>query len=233
MILYLFLGLFFASAQEENPEYAKAKQAYVYGTQLFEEGDYMGAIQAFDRAYSITQKYEILFNIALAYQFSGDLETAKETFIEYQRVAPTSQWNEAQTRIENIEALLAKKQKAALETKPEPLPPETPKSFSMPKSALYSLWGLGAVGLTSGAYFGVQQSQSQTIIDAYCIETICKRDAQEALVNQKSQALYSDIGWGVGLVAVGSALWFTMNQKTTNTHVSFSLQHISLTGSFQ
>ena len=232
MILYLFLGIFLASAQEDGPEYAKAKQAYIYGKQLFEEGDYFGAIQAFERAYKIMpQKVDILFNIALAYQFSGDLEAAKEVFLEYQRVAPTSQWMEAQTRIKNIDAQLKKKQMEKIEAAVIEEPPPKGKPLVMPKEAVYSMWGLGAVGIGSGVYFGIQQSQSRSTIDTYCIETICKGAASDALLKQKTHALYADIGWAIGLAATGAALWFTVN-PTQTTSIAIYPEHISLTGSF-
>ena len=246
MLLSLLLGILCASAQEDSA-YAKAKQAYQYGKQLFEEGDYLGAIQAFERSYSITQKYELLFNIGLAYQFSGELEQAREKFLEYQKQAPASQKDEAQTRIDNIDIRLQKKkereqeqeqeQEAKLKEKEEEeeesLPEQRmpPQKLAIPKPALYSLWGVGAIGIGSGVFFGAQSLDSQTQINSHCVDGICSRAAQAPMGEQKNQALYADIGWGIGIAAAGTALWFTM-ASSNSTSLSLSPTHLSIFGEF-
>ena len=110
MMFFLWMiSIGISLAQDESDEtIEKAKQAYKYGEQLFKEGNYPEAIKAFERAYGMTNRYQLLFNLALSHQFSADLEQARYYFEEYQRLAPAEQWNEALLALEPVAAIDSK-----------------------------------------------------------------------------------------------------------------------------
>ena len=89
--------LWFASAWSlEEDDLPRAKQAYQYGKQMYDEAKYEEAIQAFQRAFEISQNHQLLFNLAMAYRMNDDLETARSYFEQYQRLCNDQEWSQAQ-----------------------------------------------------------------------------------------------------------------------------------------
>ena len=216
-MFFLWMMLFGVSfAQDESDEaIEKGKQAYKYGEQLFNEGNYSEAINAFLRAYELTQRYQLLYNLALSYQFSADLEQAKHYFEEYQRLAPADQWNEAQQRIDHINTILASKER------PEETQEEIPKKLikktiviRIPWWATPAMWGAGTVGIASGLHFGIKSQADGELASKHCIERLCSDKANDLLSSAKTSAVIADVAWGVGLTAIGGAIWLQMNKRS-------------------
>jgi len=163
--------------------------------------------------------------------------------MEYQRLAPAEEWSEAETRIEHIDNQLQKKkqkeqkqeeQKQEEQKQEERTPPPAPTretKLVVPAGVSYSLWGLGVVGLGSSIYFGTQSNVNRASIEENCFNQICSSNAQPLLQQQKSDALYSDIALGVGLSAIGTAIWLGFN-PSSQQKIQVSPHHISLLGRF-
>ena len=96
---------------EEDDDLRRAKQAYQYGKQMYDEAKYEEAIQAFLRAHDISQNHQLLFNLAMAYRMNDELQTARTYFEEYQRLCNEEEWDQAQSHIESIDKKLAERQK--------------------------------------------------------------------------------------------------------------------------
>ena len=224
----MLLGVSFA--QDENEEaIQKAKQAYKYGEQLFNEGNYPEAIKAFSRASELPHRYQLLFNLALSYQFSADLEQARYYFEEYQRLAPADQWNEAQQRIDNIDAILASKEsQEGKEENTEVITPKQSSLMTLPTWATPVMWGVGTVGVASGLYFGIQSKANGELAIDYCQEGICADKAQGFISSAQQSAAIADVAWGIGLTALGGALWFQIHQQSSVscTPHSFSIRGV-------
>ena len=229
MVLFLWMiSLGVSFAQEENDEtIQKAKQAYKYGEQLFNEGNYPEAIKAFQRAYDMTNRYQLLFNLALSHQFSANLEQARYYFEEYQRLAPSEQWNEAQQRIDNIDAILENKEVQETEEVVEEQPNDA--YSTLPKWVSPVMWSVGTVGIASGLYFGIQSQTSAKQAVEYCQGDLCTGSAEASLSSARTSALIADVAWGVGLTALGGALWFQVSPKSS---LSISAQSFSVKGVF-
>lgn len=215
-MFFLLITLMTASfAQEESDEsIEKAKQAYKYGEQLFNEGNYPEAIKAFLRAYELTQRYQLLYNLALSYQFSADLERAKFYFEEYQRLAPAEQWNEAQQRIDNIDAILEQKKQNDNQENVEDVVSVEPVQNRIPKWASPVMWGVGTVGVASGLYFGMKSQSDGNLATGYCRDNLCSDQASVYFSSAQTSAILADIAWGVGLTSLGGALWLQINKDS-------------------
>ena len=214
----MLLGTSFA--QDESEEVIeKAKQAYKYGEQLFNEGNYPEAIKAFLRAYELTHRYQLLYNLALSYQFSADLEKARHYFEEYQRLAPAEQWNEAQQRIDNIDAILKSREEQESEDQDKETSEQNPPTkktivIKIPWWASPVMWGVGTAGVAGGLHFGIKSQAQGELALNYCQEGLCIDKANDFISSSKTSAVIADVAWGVGLTAIGGALWLHVNKKS-------------------
>jgi hypothetical protein len=93
LVVAVLLAVSVAAAQNQDVE--KAKLFFNAGAQAFEKGDYIGAIQAFERAQQIAPRPAILFSMAQAYrrQYYVDnkpehLRAAVSAYREYIKQAP-------------------------------------------------------------------------------------------------------------------------------------------------
>ncbi len=69
----------------------EARRFFVMGQRLFEQGEWEGAIDAFQQAFAYAKHPDILYNIGLAHLKAGRLGTAMDFFAEYQRIVPEAQ----------------------------------------------------------------------------------------------------------------------------------------------
>ena len=69
----------------------EARRFFVMGQRLFEQGQWEGAIDAFQQAFAYAKHPDILYNIGLAHLKAGRLGTAMDFFAEYQRIVPEAQ----------------------------------------------------------------------------------------------------------------------------------------------
>jgi hypothetical protein len=79
-----------APAQAPLPDVPPLKALIAAGVQLYEKGDYDGAIRAFTYGYALRPKPLFLFNIAQAYRKSGQDMNALAFYEKFQLAAPTS-----------------------------------------------------------------------------------------------------------------------------------------------
>ncbi|MCA9640683.1 MAG: hypothetical protein KC492_08295 [Myxococcales bacterium] len=100
-------------------------------------------------------------------------------------------------------------------TEPHPPPPPPPKDPpSGPPTAAYLLLGGGALALGVGGYFGLRALSEKNTADDLCPSTTCtNREGVDADDNARRFALYSDIGLGVGIVALGIATYLFLTDS--------------------
>jgi len=215
--------LFGTWAWADNEDLRRAKQAYQYGKQMYDEAKYEEAIQAFLRAHDISQNHQLLFNLAMAYRMNDDLEKALSYFEEYQRQCNEDEWDQAQSHIESIEKKITKRQQEEQErlVAEQNLRNAMPIPKELPNWVIPSIWGLSAVGIGTGLYFGIESGSKTDMLDPLCANNICTGTASPIITSMRQEAMIADIASGIGLVAIGSALWLQFSQSNT--------QQISLT----
>ncbi|MEN0066987.1 MAG: tetratricopeptide repeat protein [Myxococcota bacterium] len=210
LALFLFASAF---AQSPNPESEpppaeldEARKLYSLATQWYEEGQYERAVEAFQKAYAMTEAPEILFNIANAQERGGLLREALETLERYRLYAPDSEQTTIRRRVLAIEERLERA------SPPEPievpnLPPSepepaivTPSEPEFEPTRRRPRWGLVAAGASTAAISGgVAIGSFQTSRTA-----IASGDPSSYAVSRTvNNVALVGVGAGVALAAIG------------------------------
>ena len=118
-----------ASAQDADTD--QAKVLFQNGTRLYEEGRYEDAIAAFEKAYELSKRPALLFNISNAHERLGNLEAALETLNEYRIYAKPEDQDKLATRALMLERRLEEQQsEPAVAVAPAPAPVAAPAPSS-------------------------------------------------------------------------------------------------------
>jgi tetratricopeptide (TPR) repeat protein len=88
MIAKLEAGQSIFDTSESSAMSLEAKRFFVIGQRLFEQGEWDGAIDAFQQAYAYAPHPDLLYNIGIAHLKAGRVGTALDFFAEYQRLVP-------------------------------------------------------------------------------------------------------------------------------------------------
>jgi tetratricopeptide (TPR) repeat protein len=79
-------SIFTDSAKEKMS--VEARRFFLIGKRLFDQGEWQGAIDAFQQAYAYAEHADIMYNIGLTHLKAGNIGQALEFFAEYQRLVP-------------------------------------------------------------------------------------------------------------------------------------------------
>lgn len=85
----LLLGLPVMVLAQSPEDMTRARAAHKKGQQLYQQGDYPGALDHFSRGYKLSGKSGFLFNMAESARQIGSKETAREMYMRYVRKHPT------------------------------------------------------------------------------------------------------------------------------------------------
>lgn len=98
---------------------------------------------------------------------------------------------------------------------PPPPPPPAPEPNLVPA---YIAFGVGAVGIGVGSYFGLSAMSAQSDLDETCRDRACPESASGEIDSMQSDATIATVGFGVGLVgiAAGAYLWLTAEPGGTS-----------------
>lgn len=117
LILSILLGLSVANAQEGSEDVEVAKRLYLNGKMLFEEERYGDAVTAWNKAYEISHKPVVLYNVAIAYEKLEQYQDAIDTLYQYRIYAPLEEQDELVAKIEELKVKLAE---STLESQEQP-----------------------------------------------------------------------------------------------------------------
>ena len=109
LILSILLGLSVANAQEgaEGEDAEIAKRLYLNGKMLFEEERYGDAVTAWNKAYEMSHKPVVLYNVAIAYEKLEEYQKSIDTLYQYRIYAPREEQDELLVKIEELKVKLA------------------------------------------------------------------------------------------------------------------------------
>lgn len=207
----------------------KARQLFVDGDRAYAEGRYEDAVDLFARAYELSARPLLLFNLANTYERLGRYGDAAEALRRYLPDAPAAEREALRKRIARLDERERARQQREREitelrarecptcavcpdasacpdcpTCPEP--PRQPRS----RALAYSLMGAGALAVTTGVVFGFVALDRGADADALCRDGLCPVDARGPIDDQKRYSLAADlsIGAGVALAGAGFYLWW-------------------------
>lgn len=219
-----------ASAQTDD---AGAKAHFQAGANYFSSASYADALREFNRAYELSQKPELFFNISLCYQNLGDFDQAITYLDKYMTAVPNAA-NKPQLdeRMANLKKLRDQRDAvtmpppsdsgsgAATTTKESDelpaieAPVVTPgdqrtadedEGGGIPTASLVSFI-VGGAGVVAFATFGIlAMGEDSSLADGCGKDKSCTDDDVSAL---KTDALIADIGLGVAVVGAGLGVLF-------------------------
>jgi tetratricopeptide (TPR) repeat protein len=208
-----------------------ARRHFDSGTAYLEESDYDDALKAFQKAYDLSHRPEILLNIATVQERKGDLPAAIAALQAYLEAAPQSERAETtRLRIQNLQKRLDEAPPPAAAPLPPPPPPPSTATTAAPvptvapppppatasnRTPSYIAFGVAGASVVTAVVTGiVANGEYQDAKDT------CSPNCPDSRLSKgKSFALVSTIATGVAVVGagVGLTLWLTSSSSHTAT----------------
>ena len=207
-----------------------ARRHFDSGAAYLEESDYDNALKAFEKAYELSKRPEILLNIATVFERKGDLAGAVRSLEEYLEAVPTGEHVETvRLRVQNLQKRIAEQGEKPADAPPPAAPPaaspppaQAPAPTPAPAPAAprdapaerrpnrlpaYIALGIGGLAAGGAALSGVLAKQEYDHDKDGCAPS-CTDDQ---VADGKTLALTSTVLTGVALVGVGVGvtLWLT------------------------
>jgi hypothetical protein len=197
----------------ETPAHAEAQKHFAKARELYGQGNYKEArVELLEAKKLDPQSKELVFNLGVVAEKLVLFDEALEQFRAYREMTDVTDQEKARAesiilRLEGAKKQLADQKK--LET-PKPVEPEPPKAPEAPPpkgridAATIVAAGVGVVGLSVGAIFGIKAlgerpSGFTTGRDGSYADFVSKNDSAH------TSAIVSDIGFAVGVVGVAAA----------------------------
>lgn len=115
-----------ALAAPSDADLAQARTFYENGEQLYKEGRYADASVAFEESYRLSERPELLYNLAACEERLGNLQGALDHLNRYRVYASPDEREALERRIVNLERRLAEAPRTA--PSPAPAPARSPGS---------------------------------------------------------------------------------------------------------
>ncbi|HWP09289.1 MAG TPA: tetratricopeptide repeat protein [Polyangiaceae bacterium] len=214
-----------------------ARRHFDSGAAYLEESDYDNALKAFQKSYDLSQRPEILLNIATVQERRGDLAAAITALQAYLAAAPASDRAETtRLRIQNLqkrldEAALAQAPPAPTpppppppQTAPPPPPPPPPPKSEPNRLPAYISFGVGGAGLVTAVITGiVANSKYQHAKDR------CSPNCTDDQVSSgKTMALVSTIATGVAIVGAGVGVTLLLTSSSSASATAAPRVHVAM-----
>lgn len=209
----------------------RAHRLYEKGDRAYAEGRYDAAVAAFEKAYELSGRPLLLFNLGNAYERLQRYQDAAEALDRYLPDAKPKEQDAIEKRIERLrrrakqqqekaeqkqqtsQATQAEKKKAAPPGKKEEKHHEPAASGSTPTLG-WVLLGTGGAALVVGGVFGGLALSARHDENANCANSaagrFCTTDANSAIQRDQRYSLAADIGFGVGVVAAGVGAYLVL-----------------------
>jgi hypothetical protein len=212
-----------------------ARRHFDSGVAYLEESDYDDALKAFQKAYELSKRPEILLNIATVHERQSDLPSAVASLRAYLEAAPQGEHAETvKLRIQNLEKRIQEQEnakQAAAAPAPAPAPPPpgattapapqpapatpAPVAKSQP-NRLPAFISLGVGGLMGGAALVTGLIANAKYQDAK--DSCGHRCSDEQISGSRTLAITSTVLTGAAVLGVGLGvgLLFATDSESDN-----------------
>lgn len=210
-----------AQAQGDNAD-DLARRHFESGAAYLEESDYDNALKAFQKAYDLSKRPEILINIATVQERRADIEGAIAALNQYLSVAPSGEHADTvRLRIQNLEKRRPAPAPAAPVAEPvveRPLPPPPPPPPVVIESRpnrvpAFIALGIGAAAGVGAFVTGIVAKNKYDDLKESC-SPHCT-DSQ--LSSSRSLALTSTVLTGAAIVGAGVGVTLFILGKPTES----------------
>ena len=216
-----------AHAQSDNAD-ELARRHFESGVAYLEESDYDNALKAFQKAYDLSKRPEILINIATVQERRADIDGAIVALKQYLDVAPNGEHAETvRLRIQNLErrrpapAAPAPEPKPKVDVTPPPPPPPPPPVIEPVPNRVPAFIALG-FGAASGVAAFVTGVVAKNKYDD--LKVSCSPHCTDSqLSSSRGLALTSTILTGAAIVGAGVGVTLLVLGKPTESKSSAEL----------
>lgn len=209
-----------ADGAKDSAALAEARKLFAEGDEHYRAGRYALAAERFIKAFELSGKPALLFNLANTYERAGNYEKAAHYLRMYLDGGEVHDPSAVRARLQRLELAVIenrKKESQAQDAASTPAvqdttdPQDAPVPTHQPSRVPYYVAGGGvAVGATAAIVFGLRARSERAEIDALCVDqgggVICPPQADTHLSNERRYALFSDIGIGVAAASVATGL---------------------------
>jgi hypothetical protein len=223
-----------AAADDASDELAR--RHFDSGAAYLEESDYDNALKAFQKSYDLSQRPEILLNIATVQERRGDLAAAISALQAYLAAAPQSERAETtRLRIQNLQKRLD--EAAAAQAPPAPLPPPPPPPRAAPppppapppqsepnRLPATIAFGVGGAGLVTAIVTGLVANGKYQHAKDRCSPN-CTDDQ---ISSGKTMALVSTIATGVAIVGAGVGVTLLLTTSSSGSATAAARVRIAM-----
>jgi tetratricopeptide (TPR) repeat protein len=222
----VWLGSATAHAQSTSDDLAR--RHFDSGVAYLEESDYDNALKAFQKAYELSKRPEILLNLATVYERKSDLPAAVAALKGYLEAAPQGEHAPTvQLRIQNLEKRVQEQDKNAAGTpppapapaeKPPAVPPAQPRAEPPPRKAppsrLPAFISLGVGGALGGASLFTGLIASAKYNDAK--DSCGPHCSDSQLSDSRTFAITSTVLTGAAVLGVGLGVALLLTSESDN-----------------
>jgi len=243
VVLVGMLALLPAQTRAQDAQDATSQQArdlYRQGDRAYREGRYEEAVEAFQQAYELSGRPQLLYNMANAYERLNRLTDAVAALEQYAPEAPEGDRTVIQSRITQLEARIATERDAAEHASAEH---DAHQDASPPSSGTSSqrghdltgpavLMSIGGAAIVASIVMGVLALSDSNAARSACMvvggRTICPESAHGNSDAARNLALATDISWGVGATAAAIGLVWLIVDLSSGSSSSETAPHASV-----
>lgn len=199
-----------AELTEAATREAEARELFILGDRLYAEGDYEAALRAFERAYAISGRPALRYNMANAHERLGQYREALIALVDYLPHVKGENAEVVQRRILQLDART--------------------DEVNATNAWGYGLLGAGIASLGVGGYFGIKALSLRNDINALCGDGPCPESIQPLMTDNDNATLASDIMLAAGVVATGLGVYFVVSSDDEESSMVEGLQYSALPG---
>ena len=196
-------------AQRMTRAEREARSLYAAGEEAFGSGDYERALDYFERAYALSPRAALLYNIAASADRMRDDARALEAFREYLAEEPDSARRaEVEARIAYLEAADDPVEaEEPITEEPTAEPEATPSSgeIRVHPAAIATLVGAGVLFLSFGTFATLTAVEDQSLADS-CGRNVGAMCGPEQVGALEAYGVVADVSWIAGAAAAVAGL---------------------------
>ncbi len=207
-----------SSAPGGDDSEREARAAFLEGDRLYLEGDYEGAVEAFQLAYSLSGRIEMLFNLANAHERLGQYERASVAlrgYIPHSAPEHRPALERRLARFEDRASERRQKEEKTAEVVKELK--ENPQPFPVERTVGIGLLTLGGASIVTGAAFGISALNARSTLKESCEDgssgRLCSPDADKYLERDRAHSTVADVAVLAGVVGVTVGTVFLIRSK--------------------
>ena len=259
LVLAICVGLASPLAHAQQVPDERARDLYESGKEYYQAGKYTEALIAFETAFRLSGRTNLLRSIGYCYEKLNRLQEALATYHRWMAVADFEKLEEVERHIRRIEQLIEEEavathaarveaERAAAAAvaptpvapppvaEPPPPPPPEPRAPWRISTGPAVLYGLGTAAGIAGTVLAVQAGQARTEAANACSTgdaILCRDTASTAIQRDSRFSVLADANFGLtGAAVVGATIWMIVDNRSASVTVAVDPTGVRVKGQF-